>query len=79
MKLSREALSQIFNTLRVVYKKKEGVEPSATWQNRLMADIRQQPKPTRRSFRPALWVALFLLLLIAFLCLYFLGRTGTIN
>ena len=79
MKLSREALSQIFNTLRVVYKKKEGVEPSATWQNRLMADIRQQPKPTRRSFRPVLWVALFLLLLIALLCLYFLGRTGTIN
>jgi hypothetical protein len=76
MKLSREALSQIFNTLRDVYKKKEGVEPSATWQNRLMDDIRQQPKPTRRSFRPALWVALFLLLLIALFCLYFLGGTG---
>lgn len=77
MKLSREALSQIFNTLRDIYKKKEGVEPSATWQNRLMDDIRQQPKPTRRSFRPALWVAFFLLLLIALICLFFLGSTGT--
>ena len=76
MKLSREALSQIFNTLRDAYKKKEGVEPSATWQNRLMDDIRQQPKPTRRSFCPALRAALFLLLLIALFCLYFLSRTG---
>ncbi|MCK9293559.1 MAG: hypothetical protein M0P70_00615 [Desulfobulbaceae bacterium] len=73
MKLSKEALSKIFNTFRGVHQNKDKVEPSAGWQSRVMDDIRQQPPPAGRCFRPVLWGTLFVLF-IGLLCLYFLMR-----
>jgi len=70
MKLSREALSKIFNTFRATYREQDKVKPSADWQNKLMDEIRKQPAPARRCCNPLLYL-FFILVLLALLYLVY--------